>query len=200
MTVKPFDPAVAFTASLMLLQACTGSIQPTYGADPGEPETAFPDGTERPTRTDVPPPAADEPDGFRVPRDSRVLLPFDVRLGRLAAVLGVDPEDGVLAPVRAARSELGAHDFANGVSPELTWNASKMSLWVDVLTPICASSTMRDQYPELTAAADLRALMSVAYGREVEVEAAEELLADFGDATYELRCLTVLSSAEFVLR
>ncbi|MEM9188875.1 MAG: hypothetical protein AAGF12_06850 [Myxococcota bacterium] len=181
-------------AGALVLGACTGLI------DEGETSSRSPGVNTPNPNANVPPPVANEPESFNVERTSRVLLPFDVRLARLASVLGVDSDAAVLSSVRSFEADLGGHDFANGISPDLSWNASKMTLWVEVLQPVCASTEMRDQFPELTTATELAALMSSAYGREVATTEAEPLATDLASASYGIRCLTVLSSAEFVLR
>jgi hypothetical protein len=132
------------------------------------------------------------------------LLPFSVRLAKVAAVLGVSPDDAVLAALRNARLELGDHDFANGVKPAELWSAAMVSSWVKALRPVCASTQMKTRYPSLPT--DLPNLVSTAHGRPAspdDTALVEEALngLTLDEATrYTSVCLAILASAEFVAR
>lgn len=132
------------------------------------------------------------------------LLPFHVRLARVAQVVGVTTEDAALAEMRERRLELGDHDFATGVRPNLAWTSSRMSAWVATLMPVCQSPAMRTRYPTLPG--DVAALMAAAYGRNAtdeDLAAVDEALAEVpidDEERYMATCLAVLSSVEFVAR
>src|SRR5438105_367268 len=58
------------------------------------------------SNVDIPPPPA-----FAVPRDRILLLPFRVRLAKVARVIGVPANDPILASLLAVRIDLGDYDF-----------------------------------------------------------------------------------------
>lgn len=163
----------------------------------GEIETFF-NPTTSPDRV------AEEPtsnEAFDLATEQPQLLPFNVRLARLAAVVGVPATDPIFDAVRKNRTSLGDHDFANGQQPDRLWSASRMSLWVRSLKPVCASKAMRDAYPALPGSLPL--LVENAFGRSINdedrasVAVADELAED---VRYQTICLAILSSAEFVVQ
>jgi hypothetical protein len=147
-----------------------------------------------------------EPAGpaFTLPRDNIGLLPFGVRMNKLVGVTGIALDDPVYAELFANRYELGDHDFANGIQPDLTWNSAKMSLWVRGLKDVCAAPAFREKYPFLPE--HLNELFVASYGREAAVDELaifEDVLADTtldDDAKYRAVCMGVLGSTEFVAR
>ena len=173
-----------------LLLGCTGDIE-TFG--PGEPvQAAAPE--EEITN-----------EAFDLATEQPQLLPFSVRMSRLAAVVGVPANDPVFALVRKNRTTLGDHDFANGQQPDRLWSASRMAVWVRSLKPVCSSTAMRTRYPALPA--DLPALIENAFGRPASDDDRANVEAAIGDASelseavrYQTICLAVLSSAEFVVQ
>jgi hypothetical protein len=138
-----------------------------------------------------------------VPREQIQLLPFEVRLARVATVAGVDLMDPILADLRNNHIDLGDYDYANGVKPDGTWNATRIGLWVKSLRAVCDSAAMKRKYPALPA--NLGDLVFAAYGRSADdddrLAASEAANASFDDATrYRLVCLAMLSAVEFVAR
>src|SRR5688500_16304239 len=85
----------------------------------------------------------DTPPAWEGARSQVELLPYHVRLTRVAQVLGVTTDDPALGDMRERHLELGDHDFATGVRPNLTWTSSRMSVWVSTLMPVCQSEAMR---------------------------------------------------------
>lgn len=164
------------------------------------------EGSARPSGegTSVGPADAVERAPFSLNREVPKLLPFHVRLGKVAAVLGVSVDAPVLAPLRGNRVTLGGYDFANGALPDTAWTASRVTEWVRALRPVCNSDEFRSRFPDLPE--QLPALIEAAYGRESRVDD----LADYDEALddaslsaeerHELTCLAVLSSAEMVLQ
>jgi hypothetical protein len=146
----------------------------------------------------------DDRPAFESGRSQVELLPYNIRLSRVAAVLGVTTDDPALAEMRERHLELGDHDFASGVRPNLTWTSSRMTAWVAALMPVCQSEAMRALHPSLPAGA--AALMEAAYGRPVTPDdqaAIDEGLADVpidDEERYMATCLAILSSAEFVAK
>ena len=139
---------------------------------------------------------------FELPRDTVRLLPFHIRVSKLSSATGVPSTDPLFDQIWASRYDLGDHNYAQGVGADLSWNATKMSLWVRALQPICASEAFAMRYGSLPA--DVEVLIENAFGRP----ATAEDLADYRDAAelevlddagrYEAVCLAVLSSTEFV--
>jgi len=173
-----------------VLSGCLGDIEILRrGEEPSAPEEKSSEGD----------------DSFALAVEQPQLLPFNVRLGRLAAVVGVPTTDPVFELVRRNRTSLGDHDFANGQQPDRLWTASRMSLWVRSVKPVCASKAMRDRYPKLPE--DLGALIENAFGRPATdedraiVNDALATATELDEATrYQTACLALLSSAEFVVQ
>jgi hypothetical protein len=132
------------------------------------------------------------------------LLPFDVRLAKVARVAGVETSAPILEAMRARRLDLGDHDYAAGVKPDATWSAARIGTWVKSLRPVCSSPAMRSRYPALPERLD--DLLLAAYGRAATPEdhaAIEETVAATAldsESQYQIVCLTILSSLEFVAR
>lgn len=150
---------------------------------------------------EAPPPGL----AFEAARDKLLLLPFDVRLNRLASVAGVPASDPIFDEVRRQRYELGDHDYANGTAPDLTWTASRMAVWLRAVEPVCASQAMRDRHPSLRDGLDDFVL--AAYGRRAtpdDYAAYDEEVAASGaldpDAERRAMCLALLSTTELVAR
>jgi hypothetical protein len=184
---------VVLLAATASLAACTGDIE-TFGG--GES-----------TKTEAPPPAEGivDHEAFDLSTEQPQLLPFNVRFSRLAAVVGVPATDPIFDLVRKNRTSLGDHDFANGQQPDRLWSSSRMALWVRSLKPVCASEAMKTRYPALPA--DLPALIENAFGRPANDEdraMVGDALADAAElpeaTRYQIACLAVLSSAEFVVQ
>ncbi len=195
----------AWVTTVLLTVGCNGTIgpldvppEPGSSPRPSVPATPTP---STPAQPEVPAPPLG--DAFTVTRGSVQLLPFPVRLSKLAAIVQVPTTDPLLAPVVAARVTLGDHDYAHGIPADRSWTASKVTAWVAAVRPICASTQFRARYPTLPG--DLGALIEAAYGRDADAEdhaAIEEALAELpaedAEARYTAVCLAVLSSMELV--
>ena len=184
------------------LLACTGIISgdgPSGGSEPGS-------GTAGPgPKSDGKPgssPAQPELPRFKVPAQFPVLLPFDVRMSRLSAVVGMPYSDPVLAELRENATQLGDYDYANGLEPDNTWTAFKLSLWVQSLKPVCSSQAMLARYPGLPES--LGPLVEAAYGRALSGQDSADMTAALGslplsrESRTQTTCLAVLSSLEFL--
>lgn len=188
----------------LALGAC--APPPALGGDDDTPagSTSGPaeDDTGAPATTGAPPDAEPLPDPFELNRETLRLLPFAVRFKRLQQLLGLPAEDPTFDVLRARRYELGDYNHALGVSPDLTWNATRMSGWVAAMRPVCNSAAMKARFPGFPD--HLADLLAAAYGTPATPEqlaSYEDLLgaAQFDDATrYELVCVAALSALEFV--
>lgn len=165
------------------------------GADAGDAGDAGDDGTPQ-----MPDP--DEPQApFRVPTDEARLLPFPVRMQNLARVTGQALEHPMFLELMELRFQLGDHDFASGVAPDLRWSAERMQYWVRGLEPVCASTEMAAAYPDLLT--DPRPLMRQAWGHEPAAEEVE-VLAEIQGGTvlpedqFKITCIAVLTALDFV--
>lgn len=140
---------------------------------------------------------------FVIPRGQIAVLPFSVRLAKVASVAGVSVTDPLLQRLYDARLELGDGDYANGIRPDKSWTAAKMTTWIKALRPVCQSAQLKSRF---TLPRDLGALITAAHGRWADATdeqiIAEELAAQplTDDEKHELVCLSVLSSTEFVSR
>ena len=140
--------------------------------------------------------------GFAIHREEVRLLPYHTRMQKLSRVAGVSVDDPIFDELRQSRYDLGDHNYGQGIGPDLSWTANKMSIWVRGLRPVCNSEAMASNYPFLPE--HLNEMLQAAYGRE----ATQEDLADYesilSDVTlsdadrYEAVCLAVLTSTEFV--
>ena len=139
---------------------------------------------------------------FRVPGDEARLLPFPVRMANLAHLTGQTVDHPMFAELLELRYQLGDHDFATGVAPDLRWSAEKMQYWVRGLKPVCASAEMAAAYPDLLT--DPRPMMRQAWGHEPAAEEVEALAGIKNDATvlpadhFTVTCLAVLTALDFV--
>jgi len=146
---------------------------------------------------------ADGPD-FVVPKNQVELLPFRVRLARVAQIAGVEKDDPVLDEMRARAAELGDHDFSTGVRPNLSWTAARMSAWVKALKPVCNSEPFRARYPDF--ASDPSALIAAAWGRPAtdadlaDIESALDGIDLDPEERTQAICFAVLSSVELVAK
>lgn len=142
---------------------------------------------------------------FNLPETQPQLLPFWVRLERVAGVLDRTTDDPLFELLRQNRLGLGDYDYASGVKPDRMWSPARISLWAKSLKPVCSSTEMHAMFPGLaTVPADAVALASKAWGRSVATSElnfdAPSLAALEASARYEMVCLAILSSAEFVIQ
>lgn len=190
-------PIIFITLLTLAAFGCEGTIN-LLEVDPETGETKDVDAKSGEAEDEeLPPP-------FELSRESVQLLPFHVRIAKLARVTGVGEDAPIFDDLMAARYDLGDHNYAQGIGPNLQWNASKMALWVESIRPVCQSDAMRQRYPFLPE--HLNEMLEAAYGREAtqdDLAAYEDVLADTQiseEERYEAVCLAVLTSTEFVAR
>jgi len=204
-----FIAAVAFVSSSML--GCTGLIETedpsgtqSPGVGSGNQGTGSGTANGNGSGTTDPQTGAvrEKPTQFALPANFPVLLPFEVRMARLSSVVGLDYSHPAFELMRKNATQLGDYDFANGLEPDNTWTALKISLWMQALKPICASPEMRVLYPSLPES--LGPMMEAAYGRSItnqdtaDMSASLEGLALTPESRTQTTCLAVLSSLEFL--
>lgn len=141
---------------------------------------------------------------FKVRNTEPELVPFDMRVRRIASAIGVQADNPMFATMTKNALKLGDYDYANGALPDGSWNANRIAAWIDALEPVCNSPEMKAKYPALPD--DLPQLVRAAWGHVPS----EQDTADFKDAvtaagadasvTYETTCMAVFSAAEFVYR
>lgn len=178
---------------LLLLVGCQGQI----GA-PGENTINGGDGDDGVTNPD-------EDIAFSVGDQQPQVLPFWVRMDRVAALVGRPTTDPMFDVMRANRYALGDYNHGANTKPDRLWSARMMTEWVKALRPICSSPEMAAIYPKLgTDPTQLVTFASDAYGRDVRADevaftsASFDALPEAGQA--ELACISVLTSAEFVVQ
>lgn len=194
------------TVMMLMLSACAGEFDmssdgPDTDAMFGTPGATNPDGTPVDPTAETPVQTEELTPGFSIERNEVRLLPFHVRVQKLAQVSGLDPQDPMFDEVWAGRYDLGDHNYGQGIGPDLSWNASKMAKWVEALQPLCASEQMATLYD---LPADTGALLAAAYGRTPDAEEVA-MFTDAVDAQmldeaarYQAICLAILTSSEFV--
>jgi hypothetical protein len=149
------------------------------------------------------PMAKDTPFSVRIGEPE--LLPFDVRVRRIANALKVPVTNPMFADIMAKNIQLGDYDHAAGALPDNLWLARRISTWADGLTAVCGSSEMKALFPALPE--NVPQLIKAAWGRsasdeevaEIETAVAEAALPDPA-RSYEATCMTVFTAAEFVFR
>lgn len=191
---------------LALASGCYSGIDSAPGQSAGAAnDGGAADGDESPPADDGTPqePDPEEPTApFRVPGDEARLLPFPVRMQNLASVTGQTVDHPMFAELLEMRYQLGDHDFASGVAPDLRWSAEKMQYWVRGIKPVCASAEMAAAYPDLLT--DPRPMMRRAWGHEPAAEEVEALADIKTDGTvlpeeqFTVTCLAVLTALDFV--
>ena len=182
-------------AAVLLISGCDAAID-----SPSAPlQTVVVPGTQG--AGPVAPPARMRSEKAFTPSSDRVaLLPFQVRLNKLAAIAGVPASDPMFAQLQARKLDLGAHDFGSNVAPDLTWSAQRMSTWVQALFPVCDDSRLKARYPDWRTSLD--AFSRAAWGRPStadDLRLLDEAAAEEPAATrWRASCLTLLSSLELV--
>ena len=127
-------------------------------------------------------------------------LLFQVRLGKVANTLNVAESNSALGSLRNNRLLLGDYDFANSVSPRTTWESSDMGRWLENIQPACSGTRPTNPWPSAA-----NTLFTRAYGRAMSADDTV-IMNDIdrmnipGDEKYEILCMVLLSSMEFVAR
>jgi hypothetical protein len=197
--MKPHWPlgysSLCLLGVLGLLAACIdGEVVVTRGVPAGATvNPAGPYGTAPPGT-----PVA----GFEVSKTHIKLLPFSVRLDKIAVATGLPVSDPAYNTLRENRLLLGDHDYANAKPPLESWSSARLVTWVESVRPICQSpavlarlSPMPGRFP---------ALIDAAYGRpplphETAALTEEPRRLSLPPAKLvETVCVSVLSSLEFV--
>ena len=181
---------VRLSVVLALALGCEGTVGevPLAPQPPAQPVEPAPIVVERPKVV--------------LPAPQLKLLPFDVRLARTAAGVGVPVSDALFDAARAQRLALGAHDFANGTSPDLAWNAQRIATWVEVMLPVCRDTRVRSHLGALDLAGVDR-FASEGWGRAATADDVTDLtstLAVPGDDGWVTSCLALVSSTELLVQ
>lgn len=187
-------------ASLNL--SCTGVL---HGEQPGpsgaEPAVSAPNDAAGSGGTGATT-AERPPFGVRVGQPE--LLPFDVRVRRIASVLKVPVTSPMFADMLAKRVPLGDYDHAAGALPDNLWLARRISTWADSLTAVCAAPEMRTLFPALPE--NVAQLIKAAWGRSPTQEELDEIDTAVAEAAlpaaeaYGATCMAVFTAGEFVFR
>lgn len=176
---------------------CMGANEIDVQREPATPELTAPE--LQPEDKELP----EVGPAFVIPREQVALLPFSVRLAKVARVAGIPVTDPLLNNLRAVRLELGDGDYANGIRPDKNWTAARLAAWVKALRPVCQSAQLKARF---LLPRDLSSFIMTAHGRwavtqdeqDITEELASETLTD--DEKHELICLSILSTTEFVSR
>lgn len=127
-------------------------------------------------------------------------LLFQIRLGKVASSLNVAENSAALSSLRTNRFVLGDYDFANSVSPRTTWESSDMGRWLDNIQPACSGARPTNPWP-----AAASTLFTRAYGRAMSA-ADTAVMNDIdrlsvpAEEKYEILCMVLLSSMEFIAK
>jgi hypothetical protein len=141
---------------------------------------------------------------FGVRTGTPELLPFDVRVRRVANALSVPITNPMFADMMSKNIQLGDYDHAHGALPDNLWLARRIATWSDSLTLVCASPEMKALFPALPE--NMPQLIKAAWGRVPTAEETAEFNTAITEAalpaneSYEATCMTVFTAAEFVFR
>jgi hypothetical protein len=195
--------ASGFSLPALLSIACMGIVEGQRHSDhSGESPAPNPQGTAGAGATGGASTTSSVP--FKVRNTEPELVPFDMRVRRIATAIGVDVENPMFADMYASNLKLGDYDYANGALPDGSWNANRIAVWVDALKPVCGSPEMKAKYPALPA--NLPELVRAAWGHLPSSEDTADFASALGSAgldaatSYEATCMAVFSAAEFVYR
>ena len=197
-----------FPVCALLSVACTGIFDGQTHSDPSSKDPsqnpAATSGGTGSTTTNTPTTTTPAGAPFKVRNTEPELVPFDMRVRRIATAIGVPVDHPMFADMYKNSLKLGDYDYANGALPDGSWNANRIAAWLNALKPVCNSSEMKAKYPALPD--DLPALIRAAWGH---VPSADDT-ADFQNAitesggtpavNYESTCMAVFTAAEFVYR
>lgn len=203
--MKYLFPAIALLSGA---SACTGIFEGQSHSDQshGSPSTnnAGTTGSAGTASTNPIPSTKPATVPFKVRNTEPELVPFEMRLRRIASALAVSVDNPMFADMNKNSLKLGDYDYANGALPDGSWNANRIAAWINALKPVCASPEMRAKYPNLPE--NLPTLTRAAWGH---LPSAEDT-ADFQNAiaaagldpavVYESTCMAVFTAAEFVYR
>lgn len=189
----------------LLTISCTGVLdgEKQQAPMPGGPNTATGGMSNQGTAGTSSTPAAN-PIPFGVKTGEPELLPFDVRVRRVANVLMVPTTSPIFATMMDKNVQLGDYDHAHGALPDNLWLARRIATWADSLTPVCASTEMKTLFPALPA--DAGKLIKAAWGRDAAADELAEINTAVTQAalpaaeSYEATCMAVFTAAEFVFR
>jgi hypothetical protein len=182
--------------------SCNGALGPLGTSAPVSPGVTPP--AETPGQTPpAPSSVAPSETAFPPSRDKLVLLPFEVRLKRIADVAGVATSDAMLSELRARRMDLGAHDFGANVAPDLSWSAQRMTIWVQAIAPICDNASFKARFGDWNTG--LKTFAPLAWGRKADAadlalleQTIAEAKTDSKESQWRATCLLLLSSSELV--
>lgn len=189
---------VALSIFVVSASGCMGANELDVQRDPAAPVIVLPDDVGH-----VEPEPAEVGPAFVIPREQLAVLPFSVRLAKVAKVAGVGVTHPLLQNLRDARLELGDGDYGSGIRPDKSWTAGKLTTWIKALRPVCQSAELKGRF---TLPRDVDALIMTAHGRWADGMDSQLINEELGSETltadeqHELVCLTVLSSTEFVSR
>ncbi len=125
---------------------------------------------------------------------------FQVRLGKVASSLNVPESHTSLNTLQTNRFMLGDYNFAQAIAPNSNWESSDMVRWLENLQPACVGTRPTTPWPE-----GGTNLMTRTYGRTIS--SADSMILNEIDnlnitsnEKYEILCLVLLSSLEFVTK
>jgi hypothetical protein len=176
--------------------ACVGEV----GGGMGDPRPG--PGNNPPSNTPPSTTSGAPVRGFEPPNTQIKLLPFSIRMTRIAAVTGLPLTDPAFNTLRENRLLLGDHDYANAKPPQESWSAARLTTWVESVRPVCQTQAVQTRYSPMPA--KIPALVDAAYGRAVLPEDTASLSDGVKGLNLtpakivETMCISVLSSLEFV--
>lgn len=129
-------------------------------------------------------------------------LPFQTRLAKISR-LPNSVTSTALDPMRGNSVMLGDYDYARGVVPKFSWEASDIKNWLESSFPICASAETKTKFPWPAGMPNflLATVGRAATPTETQILAQIDALAGVSAAEkFEIFCLTTVASMEYVAK
>lgn len=126
-------------------------------------------------------------------------LDFRTRLAKVSRVPS-SINSATLDGLKQNSLTLGDYDFANGVIPRYSWETTDMVTWLKQVSPVCASSDAKVNYPWPSGIASflMTSVGRITNSADTDVINQIESLSAPSEEKFEVFCLTVLTSLEFV--
>ncbi len=193
-----------FVCTLSLVAAaCSGQVLPGGSGNTPAPSASGQEPSQPDQPANTPGSVAPTERAFAPLAGRAALLPFGVRLTKLAAIAGVAETDALLESVVQRKLDLGAHDFGANIAPDLQWSAQRMVAWIQAVAPICDNAKFKSRYANWKTA--LPQFARAAWGRnstDGDQAALDAALTEVNfandDSKWRATCLALLSSSELV--
>lgn len=129
-------------------------------------------------------------------------LPFQTRLAKISR-LPSSVTSTAIDTMRSNRVLLGDYDYARGVVPKYSWEASDIKNWLESSLPICASTETKNKFPWPTGMPNFLMATVGRSATATETQILNQIDALVGVSAaekFEIFCLTTVASMEYVAK